>query len=254
MRQHRKKRMLVGLMAASLLFVPLTAHAFFGTMPVIDWTAIVRIGEQIGVSQQTLNTLGLYVQYYNRINAGVQRGIALERGRRLQGLLNQPVGSQFSEFQQLQSDFRTVFTDPLTIRQDLETTYGMPTGNFPIGRQRRFDAADATATLGLFDASRMERVSEQEELDADDIEAQAAEASPGGAAKLAAAANGALLRSQSYDHRLLARLMRLQALSIARENSVEKEQEQIRQDQVSTVSTLVGSMQLSYGIGDSRGK
>jgi hypothetical protein len=91
--------MLVGPMAASLLFVPLTAHAFFGTMPVIDWTAIVRIGEQIGVSQQTLNTLGLYVQYYNRINAGVQRGIALERGRRLQGLLNQPVGSQFSEFQ-----------------------------------------------------------------------------------------------------------------------------------------------------------
>jgi hypothetical protein len=49
-------------------------------------------------------------------------------------------------------------------------------------------------------------------------------------------------------------MMRLQALSIARENSVEKEQEQIRQDQVSTVSSLVGSMQLSYGIGDSRGQ
>lgn len=71
---------------------------------------------------------------------------------------------------------------------------------------------------------------------------------------MAAAANGALLRSQAYDHRLLARMMRLQALSIARENSVEKEQEQTRQDQVSTVSSLVGSMQLSYGIGDSRGQ
>lgn len=250
MRQRRKKRIFVGLAAAALLLVPLTAHAFFGTMPVIDWTAIVRIGEQIGVSQQTLNTLGLYVQYYNRINAGVQRGIALERGRRLQGLLSQPVGSQFYEFQQLQSDFRNVFVDPLTIRQDLEGTYGASVSNSPISRQRRIDAADATATLGLFDASRMERVSDQEELDADDIEAQAAEASPGGAAKLAAAANGALLRSQAYDHRLLARLMRLQALSIARDNSQEKELEQVRQAQLTTVSSMVGSMQLSYGIGD----
>lgn len=254
MRQGRRKWMLVSLLAMSVLLVPLTAHAFFGTMPVIDWTSIMRIGQQIGVSRQTLNTLGLYVQYYNRINAGVQRGIALERGRRLQALLSQPVGSQFSEFQQLQRDFRNGFADPWAIRQDLETTYGMPTGNFPISRQRRFDAADTTATLGLFDASRMERVSEQEELDANDIEGQAVEASPGGAAKLAAAANGALLRSQAYDHRLLARLMRLQALSIARENSVEKEQEQSRQDQVNTVSSMVGSMQLSYGISDSRGQ
>ena len=254
MRQRRRKKILVGVVAASMLLAPLTAHGFFGPMPVIDFTALLRMAEEIGVSQQTLNTLGLYVQYYNRVNAGVQRGIALERGRRLQGLLNQPVGSQFSEFQQLQRDFRDVFSDPSTIRQDLESTYGMSTGTFPISRQRRFDAADTTATLGLFDASRMERVSEQEELDADDIEAQAAEASPGGAAKVAAAANGALLRSQAYDHRLLARMMRLQALSIARENSVEKEQEQTRQDQVSTVSNLVGSMQLSYGIGDSRGQ
>ena len=242
--------MLVGLVAGAFLLVPLTAHAFFGTMPVIDWTAIVRIGEQIGVSQQTLNTLGLYVQYYNRINTGVQRGIALERGRRLQGLLSQPVGSQFYEFQQLQSDFRNVFPDPSAIRQDLEGTYGASISNSPISRQRRIDAADATATLGLFDAARMERVSQQEELDADDIEAQAAEASPGGAAKLAAAGNGALLRSQAYDHRLLARLMRLQALSIARDNSLEKELEQVRQAQLTTVSSMVGSMQLSYGIGD----
>jgi hypothetical protein len=48
--------------------------------------------------------------------------------------------------------------------------------------------------------------------------------------------------------------MRLQALSIARENSIEKEQEQIRQDQVSAVSNMVGSMQLSYGIGDKVGR
>lgn len=247
-RSHRKSIIVV--LMASVLLVPVAAHAFLGTMPVIDWTSIMRLGQQIGVSQQTLSTLGLYVQYYNRVNAGVPRGIALERGRRLQGLLNQPVGSQFSEFQQLQSDFRNVFSDPWTIRQDLQATYGMSTGNFPISRQRRIDAADATATLGLFDASRMERVSEQEELDADDIEAQAADASPGGAAKLAAATNGALLRSQAYDHRLLARLMRLQALSIARENSMEKEQEQVRQAQLSTVSSMVSSMQLSYGIGD----
>ena len=109
-------------------------------------------------------------------------------------------------------------------------------------------------TMGLFDASRMELVSEQEETDAGDIEARAANASPGGAAKLAAAANGALLRSQAYDHRLLARLMRLQALSVARENSLEKEQEQIRQAQLSTVSSMVGSMQLSYGLGDRVGQ
>ncbi len=136
-RLHRKS--IIAVLMAPVLLVPLAAHAFFGTMPVVDWTAIVRIGQQIGISQETLNTLGLYVQQYNRINAGVQEGIVLVRGRQLQGL---------------------------------------------------------------------------------------------------------------HDHRLLARLMRLQALSIARENSMEKEQEQVRQAQLSTVSSMVGSMQLSYGIGD----
>jgi len=243
--------MLVGLVAGALLLAPLTAHAFFGTMPVIDWTAITRIGHQIGISQDTLNTLGLYVQQYNRINAGVQEGVALVRGRQLRGLLNEAVGSQFPEFQQLQRDFRNVVVDPSTVRGDLELTYGViPSADFPLIRKKRIDAADATATLGLFDASRMELVSQQEETDADDIEARAASASPGGAAKLAAAANGALLRSQAYDHRLLARLMRLQALSMARDNSQEKELEQVRQAQLTTVSSMVGSMQLSYGIGD----
>jgi hypothetical protein len=252
MRQlHRKST--IAVMLALLLLVPIAAHAIFGTMPVIDWTAVVRIGHQIGISQETLNTLGLYVQQYNRVNSGVQEGIALVRGRHLLGVLHGVVGSQFPEFQQLQRDFRNVLVDPSTVRGDLEQTYGVtPVADFPLIRKKRIDAADATATLGLFDASRMELVSEQEETDADDIEARAANASPGGAAKLTAAANGALLRSQAYDHRLLARLMRLQALSVARENSVEKEQEQIRQDQVNTVSSLVGSMQLSYGIGDSR--
>jgi hypothetical protein len=94
-------------------------------------------------------------------------------------------------------------------------------------------------------------VAEQEETDADDLESRATEASPGGAAKLSAAADGALLRSQAYDHRLLARLMRLQALAIARDNSIEKEQEQIRQEQLTTVSNMIGGMQLSYGVGDS---
>jgi hypothetical protein len=246
-----RRKSLIGLTITSVLLVPIAAHAFFGTMPVIDWTAVARIGQQIGISQETLNTLGLYVQQYNRINAGVQEGVALVRGRQLQGLLNEAVGSQFPEFQQLQRDFRSVLVDPTTVRGDLELTYGViPTADFPLIRKRRIDAADATATLGLFDASRMELVSEQEETDADDIEARAANASPGGAVKLAAAANGALLRSQAYDHRLLARLMRLQALSIARDNSQEKELEQVRQAQLSTVSTMVGSMQLSYGIGD----
>lgn len=251
MQQRRSRRMLVGLMAASVLLVPLTAHAFFGTMPVIDWTAIVRIGQQIGISQETLNTLGLYVQQYNRVNAGVQEGVALVRGRQLHGLLNHVVGSQFPEFQRLQWDFRNALVDPATVRGDIELTYGaIPSADFPLIRKKRIDAADSTATLGLFDASRMELVSEQEESDANDIESRAASASPGGAVKLAAAANGALLRSQAYDHRLLARLMRLQALSIARENSQEKELEQVRQAQLTTVSSMVGSMQLSYGIGD----
>lgn len=250
MQQLRRRIALAGAVLATTLVIPVAAHAIFATMPVIDWTAIVRIGEQIGVSRDTLNTLGLYVQQYNRINYGVQEGVALVRGRNLQGLLNRAVGSEFPEFQQLQRDFRNVVVDPSMIRQDIETSYGATSGNFPLIRKKRIDAADATATLGLYDASRMELVSEQEEIDANDIETRAAEASPGGAAKLSAAANGALLRSQAYNQRLLARLMRMQALSIARENSVEKEQEQTRQDQVNAVAGMVGSMQLSYGIGD----
>jgi hypothetical protein len=249
MQQLRRKVVLAGALLATTL-IPVTAHAVFGTMPVIDWTAVVRIGEQIGVSRDTLNTLGLYVQQYNRINDGVQEGVALVRGRQLRGLLDQAVGSEFPEFQQLQRDFRNVVVDPSMIRQDLEISYGTTSGNFPLIRKKRIDAADATATLGLFDASRMELVSEQEELDANDIESRATSASPGGAAKLSAASNGALLRSQAYNQRLLARLMRMQALSIARENSIEKEQEQTRQDQVTAVADMVGSMQLSYGIGD----
>lgn len=250
MRWFHRKLTYISLLLVAIFLAPVAAHAFFGTMPVIDWTAVVRIGEQIGVSRDTLNTLGLYVQQYNQINAGVQEGIALVRGKQLQGLLNQVVGSQFPEFQLLQRDFRNVFVDPSMIRQDIEGSYGPISGDFPLIRKKRIDAADATATMGLFDASRMELVSEQEEMDANDIETRAAAASPGGAAKLAAAANGALLRSQAYNQRLLARLMRLQALSIARENSIEKEQEQSRQDQVAAVTNMVGSMQLSYGMGD----
>jgi hypothetical protein len=250
MQRFRKRIAFAGVLLGTTLLIPVTAHAIFGTMPVIDWTAVVRIGEQIGVSRDTLNTLGMYVQQYNRINYGVQEGVALVRGRNLQGLLNRTVGSEFPEFQQLQRDFRNVVVDPSMIRQDIEISYGATAGNFPLIRKKRIDAADATATLGLYDASRMELVSQQEEIDANDIEARAADASPGGAAKLSAAANGALLRSQAYNQRLLARLMRMQALSIARENSIEKEQEQTRQDQVNAVSGMVGSMQLSYGIGD----
>ena len=250
MRQRRRKLVPVTVVLATALILPVTAHAIFGTMPVIDWTAVARIGEQIGVSRDTLNTLGLYVQQYNRINAGVQEGVTLARGRQLRGILNDTVSSEFPQFQQLQADFRNVLIDPSAIRHDIEDSYGVVTGDFPLERKKRFDAADATATLGLFDASRMELVSEQEELDANDIESRAAVASPSGAAKLSAAANGALLRSQAYNQRLLARLMRLQALSIARENSLEKEQEQSRQDQVAAVTNMLGGMQLSYGIGE----
>jgi hypothetical protein len=250
MRQLRKKLFPATIVLATALILPVAAHAIFGTMPVIDWTAVARIGEQIGVSRDTLNTLGLYVQQYNRINAGVQDGVALARGRQLRGILNDTVSSEFPQFQQLQADFRNVLIDPSAIRHDIEDSYGVVTGDFPLERKKRFDAADATATLGLFDASRMELVSEQEELDANDIESRAAVASPSGAAKLSAAANGALLRSQAYNQRLLARLMRLQALSIARENSIEKEQEQSRQDQVAAVTNMLGGMQLSYGISD----
>jgi hypothetical protein len=254
MRQFLRRFVPASIVLATALLLPVAAHAIFGTMPVIDWTAVARIGEQIGVSRDTLNTLGLYVQQYNRINAGVQEGVALARGRELRGILNETISSEFPQFQQLQSDFRNVLVDPSTIRHDIEDSYGVVTGDFPLERKKRFDAADATATLGLFDASRMELVSEQEELDANDIEQRAAISSPGGAAKLSAASNGALLRSQAYNQRLLARLMRLQALSIARENSVEKEQEQIRQDQATAVSNMIGSMQLSYGIGDRVGR
>ncbi|HWY70307.1 MAG TPA: hypothetical protein VNX88_16685 [Terriglobales bacterium] len=250
MRPLRRRIAFAGVVLTATLLIPVAAHAIFATMPVIDWTAIARIGEQIGVSRDTLNTLGLYVQQYNQINYGVQEGVALVRGRQLRGVLNEVVGSEFPEFQQLQRDFRNVVADPSMIRQDIESSYGVTSGNFPLIRKKRIDAADATATLGLFDASRMELVSEQEEMDANDIEARALAASPGGAAKLSAAANGALLRSQAYNQRLLARLMRMQALSIARESSIEKEQEQSRQDQVAAVTSMVGSMQLSYGIGD----
>src|SRR6202008_694772 len=171
------------------------------------------------------------------------------RGRQLRGVLGQVVGSEFPQFAQLQRDFRSVLIDPSALRGDLEQTYGsVPPADFPVIRKKRMDAADATATLGLLEASRAEMVSQQEELDADDIEARAALSSPGGAAKLSAAANGAMLRSQAYDQRLLARLMRLQALNIARENSLEKEQEQVRQAQLTTVSNMVGGMRLSYGI------
>lgn len=251
MRQHSRRFVILFLATVIGLLVPATARAFIGTMPVIDWTAVVRIGRQIGISQETLNTLGLYVQQYNRINAGVQEGVRLVRGRQLRGVLDQVVGSEFPQFEQLEHDFRGALVDGSVLRGDLELTYGAtPSTDFPISRKKRLDATDATATLGLLEASRAEMVSQQEELDADDIESRAGVASPGGAAKLSAAANGAMLRSQAYDQRLLARLMRLQALNIARENSLEKEREQSRQDQVTAVSDLIGSMQMSYGIGD----
>src|SRR5919108_1476210 len=133
MRRLRRKMFFSGVLAASIVLIPAAAHAIFGTMPVIDWTAVARIGEQIGVSRDTLNTLGLYVQQYNRINTGVQEGVALVRGRQLQGLLNEVVGSQFPEFQQLQRDFRNVLVDPTTVRGDLELTYGViPSADFPL--------------------------------------------------------------------------------------------------------------------------
>ena len=255
MHTHSRRFRILTLTAVFLLLVPVTAHAFLGTMPVIDWTAIIRIGQEIGISRGTLNTLGLYVQQYNQINAGVQNGIRLVRGRQLEGILNQAVGSEFAQFQQLQRDFNGALVNPSVLRGDLEETYGTaPSTDFPLERKRRIDAADATATLGLLEASRAELVSQQEEADADDIESRAAVASPGGAAKLSAAANGAMLRSQAYDQRLLAEVMRIEALNVARENSIAKEHEQVREDQVSAVSNLVGNMQLSYGIGDFRGQ
>jgi hypothetical protein len=255
MRPHSKQSVIFALGLVLVLLVPVTARAFIGTMPVIDWTAIIRIGQEIGISQGTLNTLGLYLRQYNRINAGDQEGIRLTRGQLLEGILNQVVGSEFPQFQQLQRDFNNGSVDSSSLRGDLELTYGaIPSEDFPVTRKMRMDAADSTSTLGLLEASRAELVSQQEELDADDIESDAAVASPGGAAKLSAAADGAMLRTQAYDQRLLAQLIRLQALNIARENSIEKEQEQTREDQVNAVSNLVGSMQLSYGIGDFGGQ
>src|ERR1700747_3443873 len=108
LQRHNKKLVISVLMLTFGVLMPSVAHAFFGTIPVIDWTTVVRIGQQIGISQGTLNTLGLYVQQYNRINSGVQDGITLERGRQLQGILVQTVGSQTPEFQQLQRDFDNV--------------------------------------------------------------------------------------------------------------------------------------------------
>src|SRR5437879_1162647 len=168
MRLHSRRFVVLSLATVIGLLVPVTAHAFIGTMPVIDWTAVVRIGRQIGISQETLNTLGLYVQQYNRINAGVQEGVRLVRGRQLQGILNQVVGSQFPQFQQLQRDFNGVLVDPSILRGDLELTYGAtPSTDFPISRKKRIDATDATATLGLPEASRADRRSQQEDVDAE---------------------------------------------------------------------------------------
>ncbi|PYV63715.1 MAG: hypothetical protein DMG97_37015 [Acidobacteria bacterium] len=65
MRQHSRRFVVLSLATVIGLLVPVTAHAFIGTMPVIDWTAVVRIGRQIGITQETLNTLGLYLQQYN---------------------------------------------------------------------------------------------------------------------------------------------------------------------------------------------
>ena len=58
MRQHSRKFVVLSVAIAIGLLVPVSARAFIGTMPVIDWTAVVRIGRQIGISQETLNTLG----------------------------------------------------------------------------------------------------------------------------------------------------------------------------------------------------
>src|SRR5260370_17081644 len=141
MRQHSKKAAVLTLIATVALLVPVTARAFIGTMPVIDWTAVVRIGQQIGISQNTLNTLGLYVQQYNRVNAGTQEGIGLVRGRQLQGILNQGVGSEFPQFHQLHRDFTTATVDPSTLRGDLEETSGaLPPTNFHITRHTRIDS------------------------------------------------------------------------------------------------------------------
>src|SRR5690348_3286531 len=153
MRQHSKKAAVLTLIATLASLVPVTARAFIGTMPVIDWTAVVRIGQQIGISQDTLNTLGMYVQQYSRVNAGVQEGIGLVRGRQLQGILNQVVGSQYPQFQHLQRDFGTALIDPSALRGDLALTYGaVPSPDFPTSRKTTLDAADATSTLRLLEA------------------------------------------------------------------------------------------------------
>src|SRR5260370_5026158 len=179
LRQHSRRFVVLSLATVIGLLVPVTAHAFIGTMPVIDWTAVVRIGRQIGISQETMNTLGRYVQQYNRINAGVQEGVRLVRGRQLRGILNRVVGSQFPQFQQLQRDFNGVLVDPSTLRRDLELAYGAtPSADSPIGRKKRIDAADATAPLRLLAPSRAELGSRQEELEAEHIQSRAVAASP----------------------------------------------------------------------------
>ena len=65
MQQFRRKIAFASVLLGATLLIPVAAHAFLGTMPVIDWTAVVRLGQQIGISQETLSTLGLYVQEYN---------------------------------------------------------------------------------------------------------------------------------------------------------------------------------------------
>src|SRR5207248_166437 len=156
MRQHSRRFLVLCLAIVIGLLVPVTARAFIGTMPVIDWTAVVRIGRQIGISQETLNTLGLYAQQYNRINAGVQEGIRLVRGRQLRGILNEVVGSEFPQFAQLQRDFRSVLIDPSALRGDLELTYGVtPSTDFPVIRKKdrkstRLNSSHRTISYAVF--------------------------------------------------------------------------------------------------------
>src|SRR5260370_16637305 len=98
MRQHSKKAGVLTLIATLASLVPVTARAFIGTMPVFDWTAVVRISQQIGISRDTLNTLGLYVQQYNRVNAGTQEAVALARAKQLQHILHPSSRTDFPQF------------------------------------------------------------------------------------------------------------------------------------------------------------
>ena len=43
MRQHSRSFLVLCLAIVIGLLVPVTARAFIGTMPVIDWTAVVRM-------------------------------------------------------------------------------------------------------------------------------------------------------------------------------------------------------------------